>query len=120
MLKNGKLTVRDKIAAVLTYPYKPSDIMLQHYHLYWKYFLIKKYPCHGDVNNTWGGPIIDPDPDEHEYEEALFLEYENNFIVKRRYVDQFFSFQQTIEITSLEILDADSDLLQRIRLECEG
>ena len=32
----------------------------------------------------------------------------------------FFSFQQTTDITSLEMVNADADRLKRIRLECEG
>ena len=120
MLKNGKFTVRDNRTAVLTYSDKYGYIMSQYYHLYYKYFLIKHKPWHGNYNDAWGVPITDPDHDEYEDEEALLLEDDNNSIVKRFYVNQFCSFQQTTDNITLEIVNIDAYRLQRIILECEG
>ena len=49
-----------------------------------------------------------------EEEDALYLEYWNNSLVKRWYVDQFSAFKQTTDIISLEIVNTYVDLLCRI------
>ena len=82
---------------MITYPYKLGDIMAHQYHLYCKYFLLQNKPQHVNVNNAWGGPITYPKKDE----DALYLKYDNNYLAKRWYVDQFCDFQQTSDITAL-------------------
>ena len=87
-LKKGKLALREKRTAVITYPKKLGDQMSQQYHLYCKYFLLKHKPWHGNVNNDWVGPVTDPE----KYEYALYLEDDNNSLVNGWYVDQFHAF----------------------------
>ena len=38
-----------------------GDIMSQKYHLYCEYLLIKHKPFIGEVHNSWGGHITDPE-----------------------------------------------------------
>ena len=89
--------------------------MLQQYHLSCKYFLLKQKPWHGNINNSWGGSIPYPDKDE----DVLYLEYDNKYLVKCRYVDQYSALQQIIDITALEIVHSDVDQIIRIRIEFE-
>ena len=90
--------------------------MSRQYHIYCEYFLLKHKPCHGNVNNYWGGPITD----HYEDEDAPYLEDDNKSLVKNWYVDQFHAFQQTTYITSLEIVHADVEWLRIIIIECES
>ena len=52
------------MTVVITFPNISSDPMSQSYHRYCKYFLVKHKTCHGNVNQEWGGPIIDPNIDD--------------------------------------------------------
>ena len=110
-LKKGELTERRGRAVILTYPAKSGDRMSRYYHLYCKYFLIKHKPWHGNVNNAWGGPILDPEPNDNENEDGSYLEDDENSFVKIRYVDQFRLFQQTTDTAALEVVNGDVDRL---------
>ena len=77
--------------------------------------MLKHKPWHGNVNTAWGVTITDPD----EYEDALYLEYDNKYLVKSRYVDQLRAFQQTTYLTALEMVHSDVDQMLRITIECE-
>ena len=113
--KKGELVKRTKRTVVITFPSLSSDSMSQFYHRYCKFFLIKHKPWNGNVNQAWGGPIIDP----NEGDEDCILD-DNNIIAKQRYISQFRDFQQNIDTRVLEVVNADVNRLRRVRDECQA
>ena len=70
--------------------------------------LIKHKSWCGQVCNTWGGPIVDPETGQTTDDEELD-------IVKTTHKTQFDKFNMTVDIGSLEMFHADADRLRIIR-----
>ena len=73
--------------------------------------LTKHKPWRGQVCNAWGGTIVDTETGKTTDDKELY-------IFKTKYKTQFDKFKITSDIGSLEVFNADSGSLWRIREEC--
>ena len=108
--KNGCLSshAQSRRVVIIPYPNYSSEPGSTRFPDYCKYFLIKHRPWWNDISNAWGGDIRRNDLDDHEY----------NTRIRSKYVAQFEQFKATIDITELEMYNADVERLRRIRRDC--
>ena len=63
--------------------------------------LIKRKSWHGQVCNTWGGPIVYSETGKNTYDKEID-------IVKKIYKVQFDDFKMTVDIGSLEMFNVEA------------
>ena len=87
---------------MIAFPNSTIDPVSKYYHLSCKYFIIKHKPWVDNVNNAWGGKIVDPTSDTYQME----LE-DDNIIDKQSYKYQSDNFIATNDIKILEVVHSD-------------
>ena len=67
--RKGKLIEQKKRIVVFAFPSHSIDISSQYYRLYCKHTLIKHKTWRGQVCNSWGGLILDPETSQNTNDE---------------------------------------------------
>ncbi|HEY0652265.1 MAG TPA: AAA family ATPase, partial [Chryseosolibacter sp.] len=114
---NGAL-VRLQLNPIISwYPDISSDPTSPKYFLYCKYFLMKHKPWKGSPSDAWDLPIMHG-PLHDGVQNHDVISDDNDPSVRERYVSAFTRFSSEVDVSRLEMYNADVERLRRIREEC--